>query len=59
MLLHKCVYSQDCDVAHGPLVYLFYDGPVDLQIWALLTKSQCRVSDTQMNVKAGGPFVIW
>ena len=26
--------------------YLFYDGAVDMQIWALLTKSQCRVYDT-------------
>ena len=28
------------------LIYLFYDGPVDMQIWALLRRSPCRVSDT-------------
>ena len=26
---------------------LFYDGAVDIQIRALLTRSQCKVSDTQ------------
>ena len=26
--------------------YLFYDGPVDMPIWFLLTRSQCSVSDT-------------
>ena len=28
--------------------YLFYNGPVDMQIWTLLTKSQCSVFDTQL-----------
>ena len=37
--------------------YLFYDGAVDIQIWALLTRSQCKVSDTQVTVKACGPLV--
>ena len=32
--------------------HLFYDGAVDIQIWALLTRSQCKVSDTQVTVKA-------
>ena len=36
---------------------LFYDGPVDIQLWALLTRSQCKVSDTQVTVKACGPLV--
>ena len=36
---------------------LFYDGAVDIQIWALLTKSQCKVSDTQVTVKACGPLL--
>ena len=36
---------------------LFYDGAVDIQIWALLTRSQCKVSDTQVTVKACGPLV--
>ena len=30
---------------------------VDIQIWALLTRSQCKVSDTQVTVKACGPLV--
>ena len=37
---------------------LFYDGAVDIQIWALLTRSQCKVSDTQVTVKACGPLVL-
>ena len=38
--------------------HLFYDGAVDIQIWALLTWSQCKVSETQVTVKACGPLVI-
>ena len=38
--------------------HLFYDGAVDIQIWALLTRSQCKVSDTQVTVKACGPLVV-
>ena len=37
--------------------HLLYDGAVDIQIWALLTRSQCKVSDTQVTVKACGPLV--
>ena len=37
--------------------YLSFDGPVDMQIWALLTRSQCWVSDTQVTVTACGPLV--
>ena len=37
--------------------HLFYDGPVDIQIWAPLTRSQCKVSDTQVNIKACRPLV--
>ena len=37
---------------------MFYDGPFDLQIWALLTRSHCSVSNTQGTVKAHGPLVI-
>ena len=37
--------------------HLFYDGAVDILIWALLTRSQCKVSDTQVTVKACGPLV--
>ena len=37
--------------------YLFNDGTADMQILALL-KSQCRVSDTQVTVKACEPLVF-
>ena len=37
--------------------YLCNDGPVDLQILAPLTRSQCRVSINQVIVKARGPLV--
>ena len=37
--------------------HLFYDGAVDIKIGALLTRSQCKVSDTQVTVKACGPLV--
>ena len=37
--------------------HLFYDGAVDIQICALLTRSQCNFSDTQVTVKACGPLV--
>ena len=36
---------------------LFYDGSVDMQIWAPLTRSQCRVSVAQVTIKAHGPLV--
>ena len=32
--------------------YLFYNGEVDIQIWALLTRSQWKVSDTQVTMKS-------
>ena len=38
--------------------HLFYDGAVDIQIRALLTRSQCKVSDTQVTVKAHEPLVL-
>ena len=37
--------------------HLFYDGAVDIQIWALLTRSQCKVSDTQVTIKAHRPRI--
>ena len=37
--------------------HLFYDGAVYIQIWAPLTRSQCKVSDTQVTLKACGPLV--
>ena len=39
--------------------HLFYDGAVDIQIQALLTRSQCKVSDTHVTVKAHGPLVFF
>ena len=33
--------------------HLFYNRPVDMKIWAPLTRSQCRFSDTQVTVKTG------
>ena len=38
--------------------HLFYDGAVDIQIWAPLTRTQWKVSDTQVTVKACRPLVI-
>ena len=32
-------------------------GDVDIQIWALLTRSRCKVSYTQVTVKACEPLV--
>ena len=37
--------------------YIFYNGASDIQIKAALTISQCKVSDTQVTVKAYGPPV--
>ena len=34
-----------------------YNGAVDMQICALLTRIQCKVTDTQVTVKACGPLV--
>ena len=38
-------------------VHLYYDGAFDIKMWALLTRSQCQISDTQVTVKACGPLV--
>ena len=35
----------------------FFDGAVDIQIIAPLTRSECKVSDTRVTVKACGFFV--
>ena len=37
--------------------HFFYDGDVDIQIWALLTRSHFKVSYTQVTVKTCGPLV--
>ena len=36
---------------------LFYDGTIDMQIRALLTRNPLGVHDTQVTVMACGPFV--
>ena len=33
-----------------------YNGAVDMQLCVLLTRIQCKVSDTQVTVKASGPL---
>ena len=38
--------------------HLFYDGPLDMQIWSLLSRSQCRNSVTQVTDKAHGSLVF-
>ena len=38
--------------------HLFYDGLVVMQLRTLLTRSPCRVSDTQITVKAHVPLVF-
>ena len=39
--------------------HLLYDETVELHIWALPTRSQCKVSDTQVTVKVSGPLVVF
>ena len=36
------------------IFYLFFDGPVDMKIWVPRTRIQCRLSYTQVTVKARG-----
>ena len=36
---------------------LWWDVDMHIPVWAHTTKSQCRVSDTQVTLKACGPFV--
>ena len=36
--------------------HLFYDVAADMQIWTLLTRSLCKVSDTQVTAKNYGPL---
>ena len=37
--------------------FYYNNGAVDMQICTLLTRIQCKVSDTQVTVKACGPLV--
>ena len=38
--------------------HLVYDGAVDIQIRALLTRSRYKVSNIQVTRKASGPLVV-
>ena len=51
---------KDYDAALLYNCWFFYynNGAVDMQIWALLIRIQCKVSDTQVTVKACGPLVL-
>ena len=40
-------------------LYSFQDGPVDMQILALWTRSKCRVSDAQVIVITPGPLLVF
>ena len=44
-------------LSHCWFLFILWYGAVDIQIWALLTWSQCKISDTQVTVKACGPLV--
>ena len=44
-------------MANGPLVIYYNNWAVDMHICALLTRNQCKVSDTQVTLKAWGPLV--
>ena len=48
-----CIKGLLCIVhCHSRFLFFFYDGPVDMQIRALLARSQKRVSETQVTFKA-------
>ena len=50
---HNAVFLYHCW-----FFFWFYDGSVYMQIWTLLTRSQCRVSDTRVTVNACGFLVL-
>ena len=39
--------------------FYYNNGAVDMQICTLMTRIQCKVSDTQVTVKACGPLVYY
>ena len=41
------------------LIFIYSYGVANMQIWTVLTKSQSRVSDTQVAVKTLGPLVFF
>ena len=59
MILKTCKnLPQVSDAAHGPLVYLMSMRMLMLTYEHLImTKLKCKISDTQMTVKAYGPLV--
>ena len=44
-------------ISYGTVCWFLFILWWGMQIWALLTRTQCRVSDTQVTVKALGPLV--
>ena len=38
-------------------LFFYFNWAVDIQICALLTRSQCKVCDTLVTIKACGPLV--
>ena len=60
LLINK--FHIDCYCVKGlwccfPIPLLIFIYSVNMQIWAFLTRSQCKVSDTQVTVKACGLLV--
>ena len=58
------IHHIDCYCIKGMLhsfasvdFHLFPDGATDIQIWALQTRSQCRVFDSQLTVNALWPLI--
>ena len=58
IVLNAILWSEYNAVSSFHCLYLFYHGAADIQIWALLTRSQCKFSDTQATVKALGSLVL-
>ena len=52
-----CVKGLWCCFLNNTIIHLLYDGAVNIQIRALLTRCQCKVSVTQVTIKARGPLV--
>ena len=59
ILLYKQHFDCFCVKGSYTIVdfYLFNNGAVDMQIWSLLRRSQCKISDTKVTIEALGPFI--
>ena len=55
MFMQKCRTIEPSDYRSAPLYV--GDVKIDMQITVLLTRSQCRIFDTQVTVKARWPLV--